>query len=138
MRTLFWTTLLTLSATTWAGGGPVEPRATSIRLIESTFGNPEIVVGTSMPPQFDITFKREMPTTGWDHVLDSVTVDSGRIVVKLTEVRPLGTVAQVITPTTFRLPLGRLTPGRYLLELWVRRGTDHPHALSQALVLAAR
>lgn len=138
MRTLVWTALLALSGTAWAGGGPVEPRATSIRVIESTFGQPEIVVGTSAPPQFEIHFRRNMPTPGWDHVVDNVSVSSGRIVVKITEVRPTGNAAQMITPTACRLPLGRLAPGRYLLELWVRSAPDQSHVLSQALVLAAR
>ncbi len=140
MRALIWMILLVLAVTVRAGGGPVEPRATSLTLVEATFEGPQVIVATSMPPQFEISFTRNMPTTGWDHAVDSVTVDqeTRRIVAKLTEIRPSGISAQVITPTTCRVPLGRLAPGRYLLELWVRRGADQPHTLAQALVVIAR
>ncbi len=140
MRALICLTLLVLSVTVWAGGGPTGPRATSLTLVEATFEDPQVIVATSMPPQFEISFTRSMPTTGWDHALDSVTVDQQprRIVAKLTEIRPSGISAQVITPTKCRVPLGRLAPGRYLLELWVRRGADQPHTLAQALVVIAR
>ena len=140
MRTLICMTLLVLFVTVRAGGGSAEPRATSLTLVEATFESPQIIVATSMPPQFEISFRRNMPTTGWDHMVDSVTVDqeTRRIVAKVTEVHPGGTSAQVITPTKCRVPLGRLAPGRYLLELWVRRGADQPHTLAQALVVNAR
>jgi hypothetical protein len=140
MRTLICLTLLVLPVTVQAGGGPVEPRATSLTLAEPAFESPQVVVATSMPPQFEITFMRDMPTPGWEHKVDSVTVDpeTRRIVAKLTESRHGGTAAQVITPTKCRVPLGRLAPGRYLLELWMRRGADQPHTLAQALVVIAR
>jgi len=140
MRALISMTLLFLGVTAWAGGGPTEPRATSLTLVEATFERAQVIVATSMPPQFEISFTRNMPTTGWDHVVDSVTVDqeTRRIVAQVTEIRPSGISAQVITPTKCRMPLGRLAPGRYLLELWVRRGADQPHTLAQALVVIAR
>ncbi len=140
MRALIWMILLVLSATGRAGGGPTEPRATSLTLVEATFENPQVIVATSMPPQFEISFTRNMPTRGWEHAVDSVTVDpqTRRIVAKVTETRPSGTSAQVITPTKCSVPLGRLAPGRYLLELWLRRGADQPHTLAQALVVIAR
>ncbi len=140
MRALIWMILLVLAVTVRAGGGPIEPRATSLTLVEATFEGPQVIVATSMPPQFEISFTRNMPTTGWDHAVDSVTVDqeTRRIVAKVTEIRPRGMSAQVITPTKCSVPLGRLAPGRYLLELWVRRGADQPHTLAQALVVIAR
>ena len=140
MRALIWTILLVPSVTVQAGGGPIEPRATTLTLVEATFESPQVIVATSMPPQFEISFTRNMPTPGWEHAVDSVTVDpkTRRIMAQVTEIRPSGTAAQVITPTKCRVPLGRMVPGRYLLELWVRRGADQPHTLAQALVVSAR
>ncbi len=140
MRAWIWAVLLVPFVTVQAGGGPIEPRATALALVEATFGSPQVIVATSMPPQFEISFTRNMPTTGWDHAVDSVIVDqeTRRIVAKVTEIRPSGMSAQVITPTKCSVPLGRMVPGRYLLELWVRRGADQPHTLSQAQVVSAR
>ena len=140
MRALIWTTLFVLAVSAQAGGGPMEPRATALSVVEPTFESPKILVATSNPPQFEITFRRRMPTPGWQHTIDNVTVDpeKRRIVAKVTEVPPTGVAAQMITPTDCRVPLGRLSPGRYSLELWVRRGTEQPHTLSQALVVVAR
>jgi hypothetical protein len=141
MRKLIWTVWLGVVAFTWAGApGPGAPDATSLLIVEPTFHDPQVLVATSMPPQFEVVFVREMPTTGWDLSVDSVDVDeeSGRIVAKLTEIAPTGMSAQVITSTNCRVPLGGLTRGVYSLELWLRRGVGRPHVLTQALVVRAR
>jgi hypothetical protein len=80
-----------------------------------------------------------MPTPGFVLTVDSVEVDAAtkRIVARITEVAPTGVSAQVITPTECQLPLGALASGRYVLELWTRRGSSGEHRLAQALVLAA-
>ena len=136
MRKLSWIGLLCVHTVAAAGG----EAALSLAIAEPTFRDPEVLIATSMPPQFEIVFVREMPTPGWSCATDEVRVDSadGRIVVKLTETGPVGAAAQVITPTKCRVPLGQLARGAYLLELWLRRGDDGPHARVQALVVHAR
>ena len=141
MRRFVWTVSLGVVALTWAGApGPGAPHASSLSIVEPSFHDPQVLVGTSMPPQFEVVFVREMPTTGWDLSVDSVDVDedSGRIVAKITEIAPTGMSAQMITSTNCRVPLGNLTRGVYSLELWLRRGVGRPHALTQALVLRSR
>ena len=78
----------------------------------------------------------------WTYALDRewakvVDAKEGRIRVRITEIAPEGIRTQVITPTPCRVPLGRLEPGVFALELWLRRG-DGPHVLAQVLVVRAR
>jgi hypothetical protein len=123
-----------------AQGNPPGPRATSLVPEPPAFSDPQVLVATSMPPQFEVVLTREMPTPGFTFAVDSLEVDeqAGRIVARISEVRPQGITTQVITSTPCRLPLGTLAPGRYALEIRLRRGTTGPHVLSQALVLVAR
>lgn len=120
-----------------AGAGP---RANTLILPEAGFSDPEVVVAKSQPPQFQVVLHREMPTPGWRFAVDSVKTDreAGRIRAEVTETGPDGMVAQVITRTPLRIPLGSLEPGSYVLELWLRRGTTGEHRLVHALVLEAR
>jgi len=137
MRRLVWFGVLGTLALTWAGGpGP----ATSLSIIEPAFRDPQVVVATSMPPQFEIVFVRDMSTPGWSFSVDTVDVDeeTGRITAKISDIPPDGNTAQVITATKCRLPLGKLAGGVYSLELWSRRGNEGPHVLTQALALRAR
>lgn len=141
MRILAWTLSLGIVALAWAGApGPGTPQATSLSIVEPSFHDPRVLVGESAPPQFEVVFVREMPSTGWDLTVDAVDVDedAGRIVAKITEIAPTGMSAQVITPTTCRVPLENLHRGVYSLELWLRRGAGRPHVLTQALVLRSR
>jgi hypothetical protein len=141
MRMLVWTVSLGVVALAWAGApDPGASPATSLSIVEPSFHDPQVVATTSMPPRFEVVLAREMPTTGWDLSVDSVDIDadSGRIVAKITEIPPTGTVPQVITSTSCRVPLGSPPPGVYSLELWVRRGVGRPHVLAQALVVRAR
>lgn len=125
-----------------AAGGPAagEPSATALAVVEPTFREPEVRVAMSMPPQFEVVFQREMPTPGWSFTVDAVEVDeeASRILARITEVAPEGISLQVITETACRVPLGKLEPGLYSFELWVRRGDEGPHVLTQSLVLRAR
>jgi hypothetical protein len=141
MRKLAWTLSLGIVALTWAGApGPGTPYATSLSIVEPSFHEPRVIVDPSATPRFEIVLVREMPSTGWDLSVDSVDIDedSGRIVARITEIAPAGMSAQVITPTSCRVPLENLPRGVYALELWLRRGAGRPHALTQALVLRSR
>ena len=126
---------------TFAGADvPAGPHATALTLPDDPFRDPQVVATGSMPPQFAIVLTREMPSSGWSVVVDSVDVDeaSGRIVAKVSEIAPADTTAQVITSVQCRLRVGTLRPGSYLLEMWRRRGSSGPHGLAQGLVVVAR
>jgi hypothetical protein len=116
---------------------PPRGRATRLVIPEPAFRDVQVVAEKSLPPKF--VFEWDMPTPGYRAEVDSLDVDAeaGRIVARVTEVRPAGPVAQVITPATFRLPLGVLDPGSYVVEIWLRRGTDEPYRPQQALVVVA-
>jgi hypothetical protein len=129
--------LMSAYAVTVAGGpGP----ATVLSIPEPAFRDPQVVVATSMPPQFEIVFVRDMPTPGWRFSVDTVDVDeeSWRITAKITEVGPTGVNVQMIAPTKCRVPLGKLATGVYSLELWLRQGNTGPYRLAHALVVRAR
>ena len=137
MRWIAGWSIVLAAAAVWAGGtGP----ATRLTVAEPEFRDPEIVVAKSTPPRLEIVFVRDMPTPGWKFSVDAVEVDeaSSRITARISDIPPDGAVAQMITPTKCRVPLGKLSPGAYALELWVRRGETGPHALKQALVVHAR
>ena len=130
-----------LCSTTWvAGGGNGGDRAVRMVVPESTIHDVEIAMSKSMPPQFHITFKRDVPTPSWSLALDSLELDetSRRIVARVTEARSSGGIsAQVITGRSLKLDLGTLAPGNYVLEIHVRRGTDGAYRPEHAMILAA-
>ena len=138
MRWMFAIALVATPLLGW-GGGSGSPGATRLTFPEPAFHDPQVQRATSMPPQFEVVLTRDMPTPGWTLDVDEVAVDAGtgRIRVRITEVAPGGVRTQVITPTPCRVVLGRLEPGVFSLELWLRRG-DGPHVLAQALVMRAR
>ena len=141
MRRYGWLTTLFLVAPLVAGQPPDAPvKAQQLQILEDGFGEPQIVMLKSMPPQFNLTLKREMPTPGWEFAVDSLDIDpvAGRIVARLTEKPPGGIVAQVVTPAWLRLELGTLVPGRYVVELRVRRRAGEKYRPEQALILDAR
>lgn len=119
--------------------GPGE-RATRLTVREPGFSRAEIVVLKSLPPKFELVLQREMPTPGWSFEQDDVEVDAeaGRIVVRLSEIAPKGVVTQVLTLTACRIPLGTLEPGRYVVEIRLRRGSSGRHEPVHALVVEAR
>jgi hypothetical protein len=120
--------------------GPTGAPAYSLSVVEPLYRAGEIVVATSAPPQFDLMLERDMPTTGWALTVDAVEVDdeSRRIVARISEIAPAGAAAQVITATPCRLPLGKLTRGLYVVEIWQRRGATDPYGLVQTMTLRAR
>jgi hypothetical protein len=135
-----WLALLGFPAALGAAGPGGDAPARTLAVTEPAFRDVAIVVATSMPPQFELVLVRDMPTTGWTCVADAVEVDAatGRIVARLTERGPAGAAAQVVTATPCRVPLGKLARGRWLVELWLRRGADGRHTRVQALVVDAR
>jgi hypothetical protein len=98
------------------------------------------MVGLLVLGALAIVFVREMPTPGWSFSVDAVEVDeeSSRITAKISDIPPSGPTAQMISAAECRLGLGKLARGVYSLELWLRRGTEGPHVLTQALVVRAR
>ncbi len=144
MRMIWLISLLTLTllpaCATSAGSGPgANPKAMAITFGRSEFSDPEVIIRKSTPPQFEVVFDREMPTPQWKFELDGVDVDpeTGRIVAKITELPPDGYVSQVITRHKCRIDLGTVSKGKYVMELWVKRGKDGSHRLAQAFVLNA-
>ena len=113
--------------------------ATRLVVRPDSFGKVEIVAQKSLPPQFDVTLERDMPTPGWRFAVDGIDVlpDEGRIVARVSEIGPTGVTSQVITPIKLRLELGVVAPGTWLLEVRLRKGTSGPHRLAQAIVLLA-
>ena len=57
---------------------------------EAVFVEPTGVTSKSMPPQFQLSLKRVMPSAGWSFEVDSVELDAEnhRIVVQVTVRRP--------------------------------------------------
>ena len=122
-----------------AGGKATDRGATRLTVPDPPFRNAQVVMAKSKPPQFRVNLTRDMPTPGWKFEIESVEVDAeaGRILVRVTEQAPHGMVAQMIKPTRLSLDLGVLAPGRYVLELWVRRGAKNEYHRLQAMVLVA-
>ena len=120
--------------------GPTLTPATSLTLVEPAFRSGEVLVATSMPPQFDLMLERDMPSTGWALQVDAVDVDTEakRIVARISEIAPTGAAAQVITATPCRLPLGKLDRGVYVVEFRLRRGSAGGYGLVQAMAVRAR
>lgn len=141
MRKWIWIWLLVGIAGCAAAAAPggSDTQATGLALDHRPFYDPQIEVVESDPAQFVVVLYRDMPTPGYRFEIDSLDVDenSGRIVAKITEVPPQGTVPHVITKNVLRLRLGSLRTGRYLLEIWTRRGADGSHYLASAVVLVA-
>jgi hypothetical protein len=113
--------------------------AGSLAVVEPAYRGPRIDVALSNPPRFDAVFERAMPTTGWRLVVDDVQVDGEqhRIVVRISEIPPEGNVAQVVTDTECRVPLGPLSRGTWSLELRVRRADAKRYRPAHAIVLRA-
>jgi hypothetical protein len=122
----------------WSGGASDGP-ARALEMPEPAFQRPVVNVLESHPVQFVLVFEQTMPTPGWTSTVDSVDVDgeAGRIVVRITQKAPEGIVAQVITPTKLRVPLGSLPRGRYVLELRTRRDEASGFQPVHALVVSA-
>ena len=99
-----------------------------------------VAEATGDPVEFTLVLSREMPTPGWSFEVDSVEVDGAgqRIVVALTERRPTGMVAQVLTTTEFRIPLGNPGRGTYFVEIRARPDAETPYQPAHALVIRAR
>ena len=112
--------------------------ATSITLPEPAFRGPVIQRMEGVEPRFELQLTREMPSPGWRFEIESVHVEEGRIYVEINEVAPDGLVSDVMTKTRCAIPIDALAPGRYSVELWLRRNGKGEHHLAQALVLMAR
>jgi hypothetical protein len=114
--------------------------ATRVWIPDTRIEGGEIIEDKSERSGFTLVLKREMPTPGWTFRIDSVEVDaeSQRLTAKLTEVGPEGIVAQVLTPSTIEVPLGKIDPGTYFVELWFRRDPNKRHQPGHAVVVIAR
>ena len=88
--------------------------------------------------KFVLHYTRQMPTPGWRFQLDDLRFEEDRIVIELTDMRPEGMVAQVISKGTAKVPLGTLERGRYVVEIRTRRGAEAPYGPAFAGVLIAR
>jgi len=139
MKQMIWPALAATALSCAVAVGNGNEYAKRAVLLEPAFDDPQLVVLESMPPQFELSLKRDMPTPGWSIEVDSIEIDekSGRIEAKVTEIRPEGMVAQVITPTRLRLSLGKLLPGSYFVEIRLRRGGTGSYMPAQAFVLVA-
>jgi hypothetical protein len=121
-----------------ACAGATEPTFSErAALKEPAYDDISLSMAKTLPPQFDLMLERRMPSPGWKLEVNSVKIDETerRIVVRATEHRPGGMVATVITPTKMRVSLGKLTPGSYFVEIWVRRSDKGTYRPTAALVL---
>ena len=139
MRILIWSilvsALLAISCSV-ASGGP----AARLWVADSRVKSAEIVTDESASSVFTLVLERMMPTPGWTFEIDSVEAEaaSSRLTVKLTEVGPDGMVAQVLSPARIEIPLSRIEPGAYFVEIWTRQSPANPHQPGHALVVIAR
>jgi len=139
MRTLSRVLLVIFagSCTGAARAADVHP-ALTLRIVEPTFSDPELREAEGEPGRFALLLRKELPTPGssfdvnveFDH-------DAKRIRARATEIAPAGITSQVLTSTHLLIPLCSLSPGSWVLELWVRRGTTGEFSLAQAFVLRA-
>ena len=116
------------------------PLAGAVSVLDGELRDLSVLTLESAPPQFVLRAVRTMPTPGWelrvDEVDEEVDARGRRVFVFLTEIAPQGIVAQVLTPTEVRIPLGPLSAGRHLVAIYARRGEDEPE-LVESLVLDA-
>ena len=136
-RTSFILSLLVLLAC--APRYAEERKAMRLEPLEPAFEPPQIEMAKTMPPRFSVALEREMPTPGYTFTVDGLDVDpeARRIVARVTQHRPEGMVAQVLTPAWLKLDLGVLEPGRYFLELYLREDAGGKHRPAQAILLEA-
>ncbi|KAA0209786.1 hypothetical protein EDM80_13830 [bacterium] len=110
---------------------PPEPaKARQLALLTEYFDAPEVVISKSEPPQFSLTFRKQLPSE-WKLKLDSCEAPTpgGVIVVKVTLERPDYEAAQVVREATVSASLGALTPGKYLVQVMLRVNSgDYEHA----------
>jgi len=127
--------LCLLMAQTSAG----EPFATTLIVLEGGFRLSSIERRSGPPGSFTVVLEREMPTPGWAFGVDSlrISVAERRIVAQITATGPSRAVAQVLTPSRLELALDPLEPGRYVLEVQMRRGVTGRHRVVYAGVLQA-
>ena len=130
--------VLFLLAISYAAAGPSpDSPATALRIPEPGFEGARVTVLDAHTPKFVLELTRRMPAPGWSFEIDTIDFDEEheRIVVKVTEKAPGGIVSQVITPAKLQVPLGSPARGRYVLELWSRRGADSEHVVVHAMVV---
>jgi hypothetical protein len=93
----------------------------------------------SHPPRLVVELEADMPTPGFRLIVDSASVssESGRIVLRITETAPGGIVTQVITPTRVQATLTPVPIGRYSLEVWTRASPRGQYSLAHSFTVAA-
>lgn len=122
-----------LATTLWAAN------ASRASVGSAEYASLEVRVLESAPPRFQLTIRRDTPSTGWTLRVDGVTVDreARRIEVRLTELPPEGIAATVITAVEARADLGPLEAGRWFLELRSREREAGPYQPALAAILTA-
>lgn len=110
---------------------PPEPaKARELVPLTDYFDAPEVVMSKSEPPQFSLTFKKQLPSE-WKLKLDSCEAPTpgGVIIVKMTLERPDYEAAQVLRETAVSASLGALIPGKYLVQVMLRVNSgEYEHA----------
>jgi hypothetical protein len=139
VSTILGTSITLVLATLTSGAGSGDGSAVRLTIAEPELAVEEIKVLESLPPQFEVVLKKRMPSPGWS--LDATDVhvdgDSRTVRVTLTETPPQGMAAQVITPVRVSANLGSLETGRWLLEVWARRGGEGKPRRIHAVILQA-
>jgi len=130
-------TLVLAAVTPSAGSG--DGSATRLKVAEQEVAVDEIRVLESLPPQFEVVLQKRMPSAGWSLTATDVHVDpeTRTVRVTITEDPPKGMAAQVISAVRVGANLGSLEPGRWLLEIWTRRGAEGRPRRAHAVVLQA-
>ncbi len=128
----------TVLASMLLAGGAAGSPARRAEIVPPPFEVVALRTLESDPPQFVLSLRRETPTAGWTVRVDGVDRDgSGDLVVRISEIAPDGMVAQVITPVTVSVPLGRLEVGRHVVRIESRRGPGGEYRPQQMVLIAA-
>ena len=134
-------TCLSCSALSPAVGQPAEVPAKSLRVIESEIDSPLTFKpsdeAVSEAPRFVAIWERRMPTPGWSFSVDDLQLEEGRIIALVTETRPDGLMAQVMTPATVKLAIGAIPRGRYVFEIRTRNDVAKKHQPVYAAIVNA-
>ena len=104
------------------------------------YKNASVEVLESAPVQFVLVLSRDLPLAGYDAKVESVGKPDGKgqIVVKLREIPPTDAGLTMIDTKQYRLELGSLAVGKYVIEMHVRSSKDGAHELVQSLAVEAK
>ena len=107
---------------------------------DQAYKKSSVEVQESAPVQFVLVLTRDLPLGGYDAAAESVGKPDakGHIVAKLREIPPEGAGPTMIDTKKYRIELGSLKVGKYVVELHVRSSKDGKHELKQSIEIEAK